>query len=832
VLSLVLAFTGIGAGAVYLQALGEPPLAQPVQEAGKKSAAQNQARAVKPVRLDHYGDPLPEGALARLGTARLRHGDGAQEVRFAPDGQTMASAGQDHTVRIWDCKTGKEVRTFAGHKGMVWSVAYAPDGKVLASSSADTTVRLWEVDTGKELRVIQGFETEVLSVAFAPDGKYLAASCRETVRLWESATGKHVRTWKIEGQGGVGKGAGGLPFAGGAWPTRSIVFSPDGKLLAGANENGLVYVWEVATGKEHQRLVGHEEGVESVAWFPDGKSLASGSRDGTVLLWNVATGKKTHTLKGHEDGVWAVAISTDGKFLASGSFDRTVRLWDLEKKKELRALPTGGSVWSVAFSPDGKQLAATAAVSLKLWEVATGKDVFAFGGHPGDIRFLAFSADGAVVASAAEDWTVRLWDRTTGKELRQFEGASGPIAFSPDDKQLATYFDREARLLDTATGRLVRRVPAERGYHWFLRYSPNGKLFVAGYEIDRGLWWLDPVAEKVVFTAEKSEKLIGCIAISPDGKTLVTGGTYDRLRYWAIDSRKQIMTSEELPGGARSVAYSPDGKLLASAGGEDAVQLWNAATGKLVRNLAGHKYVYPVAFSPDGKLLASGGQDQKVRLWEVATGKLAGILHGHSGSVWTLAFSANSQWLVSGGGDASALVWDLRAHAGDGRKRSLAALWDDLAGEDAVKARQAGNALVSQGRDAASFLGGRLKPVADVDPQHLGQLIAALDSEQFPARQQAREALEQLGELAAPALRKVLEDKPGLDKRQQVEQLLARLETRTLAGEELRAWRALTVLEHIGTPEARQVLDKLAQGASGHPLTEEARSAVRRLIKK
>jgi WD40 repeat protein/tetratricopeptide (TPR) repeat protein len=611
-------------------------------------------------------------------------------------------------VQLWKAATSEPIGQPLRHDRRVQAAAFSPDGRVLLTSALDV-VYLWEATTGKRLGAFVAHESYIHALAFGPNGVFFVTASQDgSAGVWETAMSRRILTVRH------------------ASAVEAVAVSPDGHILVTGSRDKTAQLWDIVHGRPLGRPLPHQGPVVAVAFSPDGRTVATASWDKTVRLWDTDTGNAIGPPLAHNSEVLAVAFGPDGRTVLAGCGrkDGEARLWDVATGNRLGPVLTHqGSILSAAFSPDGRRVVTTSQdQTARLWDAATGEAIGDPLQHTDQVNAAAFTPDGRTVITASDDATALYWDATTGKPvmgdysteeiLRYVRQAglgrhigiilatsSGPLnALPPLAFDGMTFFrlghvfptramphrlslrNSDSRSWERMRDETARRRPAAP-----LKGRQNDEIW--GPAKGRPPRMSASPATSVMpglvgdpnRTMQNGPNLnaINALAVSPDGRTVVTGSANRSIRLWwtegvlrnylGLNDRERFAGRGfgNNPGGSiYAAAFSPDSRVVVTASQNKQAHLWDVATGQPIGAPLVHGGpVVAVAFSPDGKKVLTGSGDKTARLWDAATGRAIGRPLEHQGEVVVVAFSADGRTLLTASWDKTARVWDTATQA-------------------------------------------------------------------------------------------------------------------------------------------------------------------------
>lgn len=613
--------------------------------------AQTQDRDILPARR-HARDQLAAFANIMGGTAQqIYTGADAKliSVAISPDTQTLAAAGENGTLVLFQRDSGDIIQRLRGHEGVVQAVVFEPQGAWLASAGDDAQIRLWQRNAEGDWQVLRNWQTpdQVWAMAVSPDGKLLASGGRDNnISLWHPATGELLATLRGH-QARISDGS-------------ALAFSPDGQRLVSGSYDDTARVWDVAaalsdadSNASPRVLGGHRGLVLGVTFSPDGNFIATASYDKRVILWDTDSGQPVRVLSGHQNAVFNLRFIAQGRQLVSASFDRSLRVWDVDSGVTLRILQghEAGMLGLTTAHIDGREQLFSAANdgTVRRWDAALPQQ--GLWDMPESAISAALFPDGSGVAVGFSDGSLRgyaLPERTAN--LTGFENLSG---FTP---QLLWEVEK-------AHNAKIKR----------LAFSPDGKLLASG-DLDHTakVWDMGKLktgsplrtaslTPRHVF--DQHRDAVHAVAFSPDGNTLATASYDGQIGLFSLNGSQHVLFTahDAAIGGVSSVSFDVSGKYLLSAGFQDHLaHLWNitATSPSIVQTFKSQDALMWTTLSPNAQRAAAVGRDAVVRVHSLnQTTSIA--LVGHEQTVYRAIFSSDGALLATAAADATVRLWDV-----------------------------------------------------------------------------------------------------------------------------------------------------------------------------
>jgi len=595
-------------------------------------------------------------------------------VAFSSDGNYLVTGSYDNTLKLWNAKNGKEIRTFSMHTGPVRTVCFSPDGNRILTSSVDNNAQVYDITTGKLLVELVIDIDRLFKACYSPDGsKILTMNDRDGIALWNAENGEKLGEYKKD-------------YSATIYPEW---FSPDGKKLmtyVNYKESQLIDLTDSTKNKTFLM-----EKAFSYAISPDNKYLAIGSNKQLVKLFNLESGEELYALDPNKekscDGCKTlISFSHNSKYLASFSKYSGVVLWDVKKGSRVQSFEFDDS-WTdeIAFSPDDNYVVATADDESVAWEIKTGKKIMQLS-YNGLECLPVFSPDSKYLLTTNQNNTAALWDIRTGRKSKIYEGflnkirddgmkfdqgnwyhsniirylnMKSALALSPDGKSLIKgNIDSIAILLNVKTGKIEKKFIGHSQAVICADISSDGKLLVTGSG-DRRIKLWDVATGNLITTFKGYTELIFDVQFSSDNKYIL-GSSWDAtMRIWETESGKLIRYMNLDKVSPYRVEFTPNDLYIAASDLGNNFKLWEVDAGKEFRSIIGHTdLVTDLCFSPDGKLMVSASLDGKVKVWDLLSGMLVNKYSGHNSGVFSVAFHPSGEYVLSGGNDRTIRIWD------------------------------------------------------------------------------------------------------------------------------------------------------------------------------
>lgn len=547
-----------------------------------------------------------EGKINRQNLLSQGHSNRVVQAVFSPTGEYIASGSADHTIILWDSRTGQNLRQIKV-KERITALAFDSQGAQLVSGTAEGNVDVWDLQTGENVFRKSLYGVSVYSVSFDPCKKDVIAigSYNETILLWNIQMDQKV-----------------LELVGHTHRVESVYYNTDGSKIISCSGDQTAKIWDSENGECLLTLDGHESLVTCAAMNPTEEIIVTGSWDRKIKIWEVETGQNKKTINAHQDDILGLTFNLDGTKIISSSSDGTIKIWDFQSETELLEISELYGMNNIDLSTDGINIVCGCDDGTsKVFDINTGAKTLILDNRYSSVLSTDFSGNGKKLITGSSDRSVKIWDLENMCCIGILEGHIGPIfsvAFHPNEEQL----------ISGSLDGLVK------------------------------IW--DLKNNICLFNLEGHKEGILSVAYNWDGSQIVSGSLDKTVKIWDSKTGECFHTLKGHVHEVNSVAFSLSGEKIISGSGDKTIMEWNAKNGNLIRVINGHKAsITEVIYLYLGVVSASGSLDDTAKVWNMVTGNCILTLSGHSDDVLCVAFNRQEKQIITGSKDNSLKIWDI-----------------------------------------------------------------------------------------------------------------------------------------------------------------------------
>ena len=576
------------------------------------------------------------------------HKAGVYKVLISPDSQTFFSSSDDKTIKMWNMRSGKVIKTFRGHSNSVSDIQFLSNN-ILISSSRDTNIKFWDIKTGKNIRTLKGHTKRIYSFVLTSDRKILiSGSWDKTIIIWDIATSKIKKT-----------------LIGHTDRVEDIKISKNNKILYSASRDKTIGVWDLKKEKLIHFIKGHKDGVNNLLLLSK-NILVSTSHDKTIKFWNIEKNIEIKDIEYHKSEIYGISKYYDKNIIISSFRDSSIKFININLDKEIYVLDSHlQGVENTTISLN-KTILASASwdETLRLWDLSTIKNPMLLKGNSEKIYNLRLSSSGRFFSSTGRDKKIYVRDIVEGKVISMMEGHTETVCdahiFSKEEKLVSVSYDKTIKLWNIKKSKCIKTLHGHESRVYSLSISSDEKILASSSEDSTIILWnMDNYKIKSILKGH-SENVYN-IDISKNGKFLVSGSYDKTVKLWDIDRGKCIKTLMGHTERVYFVKFHPNSQTLFSTGRDKTIRQWDVETGETIKIFKGHTHrIYTLAISPDGNTLVSGSRDNTIRFWNIESGLETKCLKGHKQRIYSIDITPDGKTLISASWDETIRFWDMK----------------------------------------------------------------------------------------------------------------------------------------------------------------------------